>query len=290
MDIRAYQKSDYTQGQNIVIYGAGIYGEIAFHMADDADESTASRNVLTWMREQFTHDLTDGSTLDPELRIPRGSDLYKTLGRKHALRVDMMLNASKHPDTARLWARYAKDYLILDRNFGGTPHFSPVQGGIFLDLEKIYTGDDAHRPYQNLFHETAHMLDQLLGGAVPYSYQQMFGTSIRNEGRRLLEREKNSNEIDDDDAMRNIAIRINGIAAKTDRNVEDMLQVALGDDYPGLVGHPKKYFSDFMHACAEPWAEIMDAQLANPKAYELIEQYFPQSVTIFNTMVKEMLA
>ena len=30
MDIRAYQKSDYTQGQNIVIYGAGIYGEIAF--------------------------------------------------------------------------------------------------------------------------------------------------------------------------------------------------------------------------------------------------------------------
>lgn len=34
----------------------------------------------------------------------------------------------------------------------------------------------------------------------------------------------------------------------------------------------------------------MDAQLANPKAYELIEQYFPQSVTIFNTMVKEVLA
>ncbi len=279
--------------QTLAGYDPDKYKELyesAKRMADDADESTASRNVLTWMREQFTHDLTDGSTLDPELRIPRGSDLYKTLGRKHALRVDMMLNASKHPDSARLWARYAKDYLILDRNFGGTPHFSPVQGGIFLDLEKIYTGDDAHRPYQNLFHETAHMLDQLLGGAVPYSYQQMFGTSIRNEGRRLLEREKNSNEIDDDDAMRNIAIRINGIAAKTDRNVEDMLQVALGDDYPGLVGHPKKYFSDFMHACAEPWAEIMDAQLANPKAYELIEQYFPQSVTIFNTMVKEMLA
>ena len=90
--------------------------------------------------------------------------------------------------------------------------------------------------------------------------------------------------------MRRIALRINGTAAGTDRNVEDMLQAALGDDYPGLVGHPKKYFSDFMHACAEPWAEIMDAQLANPKAYELIEQYFPQSVTIFNTMVKEMLA
>lgn len=34
----------------------------------------------------------------------------------------------------------------------------------------------------------------------------------------------------------------------------------------------------------------MDAQLANPKAYELIEQYSPQSVTIFNTMVKEVLA
>lgn len=67
-------------------------------------------------------------------------------------------------------------------------------------------------------------------------------------------------------------------------------QAALGDDYPRSVGHGNGYFSDFGHACAEPWAEIMDAQLANPKAYELIEQYFPQSVTIFNTMVKEVLA
>lgn len=66
-------------------------------------------------------------------------------------------------------------------------------------------------------------------------------------------------------------------------------QAALGDDYPRSVGHGNGYFSDFSHACAEPWAEIMDAQLANPKAYELIEQYFPQSVTIFNTMVKEVL-
>ena len=94
--------------QTLAGYDPDKYKELyesAKRMADDADESTASRNVLTWMREQFTHDLTDGSTLDPELRIPRGSDLYKTLGRKHALRVDMMLNASKHPDTARLWAR-----------------------------------------------------------------------------------------------------------------------------------------------------------------------------------------
>ena len=342
--------------QTLAGYDPDKYKELyesAKRMAADAGESTSSRNVLTWMREQFTHDLTDGSTLDPELRIPRGCDLYKTLGRKHALRVDMMLNASKHPDTARLWARYAKDYLILDKNFVGNAYFSTVQGGIFLDLKKIYAGDTAHRPYQNLFHETAHMLDQLLGGAVPYSYQQMFGSSIRNEGRRLLEQEKarirsqrvsrldeiqsyfnehgrwrkadlawmkdngllkdlysnsvegygpdanmrrhierlkNSIEINDDEAMWNIAEHIQTTARPTDRNVEDMLQAALGDDYPGLVGHPKKYFSDFMHACAEPWAEIMDAQLANPKAYELIERYFPQSVTIFNTMVKEVLA
>lgn len=342
--------------QTLAGYDPDKYKELyvsAKRMAADAGESTASRNVLTWMREQFTHDLTDGSTLDPELRIPRGCDLYKTLGRKHALRVDMMLNASKHPDTARLWARYAKDYLILDKNFGGTAYFSPVQGGIFLDLKKIYAGDTAHRPYQNLFHETAHMLDQLLGGAVPYSYQQMFGSSIRNEGRRLLEQEKarirsqrvsrldeiqsyfnehgrwrkadlawmkdngllkdlyansvegygpdanmrrhierlkNSIEINDDEAMWNIAEHIQTTARPTDRNVEDMLQAALGDGYPGSVGHPDGYFSDFAHACAEPWAEIMDAQLANPKAYELIERYFPKSVTIFNTMVKEVLA
>ncbi|RYQ39377.1 hypothetical protein PG2001B_1118 [Bifidobacterium pseudolongum subsp. globosum] len=327
--------------------------ESAKRMAADAGESTSSRNVFSWLREQFPHAFTDGSALDPELRIPRGCELYKALGKKHALRVDMMLNASKHPDTARLWAKYAKDYLILDKGFGGTPYFSPVRGGIFLDLEKIFTGDKAHRPYQNLIHETAHMLDQLLGGNVPYSYQQMFGTSIRNEGRRLLEREKasirnqrvsrldeiqsyfnkhgrwkkadlawmkdngllkdlyansvegygpdanmrrhieqlkNSIEISDDEAMRSIAKHIRAESRPTDRDVDDILQAALGDDYPRSVGHDDGYFSSFQHVCGEPWAEIMDAQLANPAAYKLIEQYFPKSVTIFNTMVKEALA
>ncbi len=33
----------------------------------------------------------------------------------------------------------------------------------------------------------------------------------------------------------------------------------------------------------------MDAQIANPNAYALIEKYFPKSVTIFNEMVKEAL-
>lgn len=75
----------------------------------------------------------------------------------------------------------------------------------------------------------------------------------------------------------------------TDRNVEDMLQAALGDGYPRSVGHGNGYFSLFRHVCGEPWAEIMDAQIANPNAYALIEKYFPKSVTIFNEMVKEAL-
>lgn len=273
--------------------------ESAKRMAADAGESTSSRNVFSWLREQFPHAFTDGSALDPELRIPRGCELYKILGQRHALRVDKMLNASKHPDTARLWAKYAKDYLILDKDFGGTPHFSPVRGGIFLDLGKIFTGDDAHRPYQALFHETAHMLDQLLGGNVPYSSKQMFGSSIRNEGRRIIELEKaairkrhpergSGIEIDDGEAMRNIALRIIATTEATDRSVEDILQAALGDSYPRSVGHGDGYFSSFPHVCAEPWAEIMETQLANPKAYKLIEQYFPQSVRIFNNMMKEL--
>lgn len=334
--------------------------ESAKRMAADAGESTSSRNVLTWMREQFTHDLTDGSTLDPELRIPRGCALYKALGRKHALHVDKMLNASKHPDTARLWAKYAKDYLILDKGFGGTAHFSPVRGGIFLDLEKIFTGDDAHRPYQTLFHETAHMLDYLLGKDTYYSAQakndgktfnetlftdamNLFNATrkelmqkrrkqlpmvaemramFRRSG-QLTERQlimlHNAGIISDIPKFRGekawqLGIRINeyedmlinpperkeilrAIADKvhegrkltdvTDLDVDDMLQAALGDDYPYWVGHPGDGYFNPTRQCAEAWAEMMSSQIANPDAWSLIERVFPQSATMFNTIMKE---
>lgn len=45
-----------------------------------------------------------------------------------------------------------------------------------------------------------------------------------------------------------------------------------------IPAHAGQTFSSFPHVCAEPWAEIMETQLANPKAYKLIEQYFPQSI------------
>ncbi|RYQ08829.1 hypothetical protein PG2093B_1383 [Bifidobacterium pseudolongum subsp. globosum] len=266
-----------------------------------------------------------------------------------------------HPDTARLWAKYAKDYLILDKGFGGTTRFSPVRGGIFLDLEKIFTGDDAHRPYQTLFHETAHMLDYLLGKNTYYSTQakndgktfnetlftdamNLFNATRKElvqkrrkqlpmvaEMRARLRRSgqltaqqltilQNAGIISDisnfrgekawqlssritayEDMLVNPPERkeiLRAIADKvhegrkltdvTDLDVDDMLQAALGDDYPYWVGHLGDGYFNPTRQCAEAWAEMMSSQIANPDAWSLIERVFPQSATMFNSMVKEV--
>ena len=61
------------------------------------------------------------------------------------------------------------------------------------------------------------------------------------------------------------------------RGKHDLLH-GLGDTVRIIPAHAGQTFSSFPHVCAEPWAEIMETQLANPKAYKLIEQYFPQSI------------
>lgn len=67
-----------------------------------------------------------------------------------------------------------------------------------------------------------------------------------------------------------------------------MLQAALGDDYPKTVGHPNGYFQQQgSHQSSEAFAEMLDAQLANPAAWAIIENFMPESAKMFNTMIRE---
>lgn len=326
---------------------------------DDAKGADGYRGILERMRAMFPDRLKDGSVFDPDLRIPQGCELERTLGRYHTTRVNQLLNQTKHKETARLWTKYAGGYHIAQAD-SGMSYYSPSEKAIHINLDKALHGDITHRPYQNLFHETAHMLDHMLGGdhyrsehAAPG--RQMLAVSIWGETMNLKKKtrkeivdsrrddiarasalldylDKNHRlkfgdlrwlenagivgsaeafkgsghtkylrdrldayigkalEPTDDEVYRKIANDIGMSIEPTDRNVEDMLQGATFDAYQGSVGHGKTYFNvpgGFDRRSSEAWAEMLDAQLANPQAWAAIERYFPESARLFDEMVKE---
>ncbi len=331
----------------------------AKELSAENDGSTDTRKVLSWMRSEFPSMLKDGVVFAPDMRVPRGCDLERQLGPLHTLRVNQLLKKSGHAGTARLWSKYAGEYRIAE-TYSTDNYYSPSDKAMHLDLKRVLIGDKAHRPYQNLFHESGHMLDHLLGGDTYYSTRKntngerlaisLWAESVnlkrktkaelqknhledinraeelldylnlhhrlkaddlkwmlkkgiikdvnaaKGSGhtyalRQLLEYYRDGLEPTDSEVLAAIASKVRANASETDLNIEDMLQAALGDNYPRKIGHADGYFANnFNGRSSEAWAEMIDAQLANPKAYALIKQYFPESAKLFDEMVKEAMA
>lgn len=271
----------------------------AKNAAKAAGDGSDPNTVLSWMRSESPDMFTDGSEFAPDLRIPRGSRLEQQLGEAYTRRVNRLLNKTEHKDAARLWAKYAAQYDIKETRLPKGAYFSPSDGGIHLNLDTVMAGDNAHRPVQNLFHESGHMLDWLLDknsfSWAPHN-GKLFNDVLKRDAQRIFDTTQATLMAEDKPAgrqsvMKAIAREIATNSAKTDRNVEDMLQAALGDDYHGSVGHPKGYFRQSGQLqSTEAFAEMLDAQMANPEAWRLIANYFPESAKMFNTMIQEALS
>lgn len=144
------------------------------------------KSTLRILRADHRDEVTDGSIFDPDMRIPAGSDLERRIGLRRASNVNKLLAQSKHPDTARLWAKYADRYKIINADHTGTAHFDPKDGGIRLDLKRIGQSGHGRRPYDTFFHETGHMLDWMLADERGYHSQGSgLGASIYAEATKL---------------------------------------------------------------------------------------------------------
>lgn len=271
-----------------------------YQQAKDAAKAAGAgsdlNTVLSWMRSESPESFTDGSEFSPDLRIPRGSRLEQQLGEAYTRRVNRLLSKTEHKDAARLWAKYAAQYDIKETRLSKGAYFSPSDGGIYLNLDTVMAGDSAHRPVQNLFHESGHMLDWLLDRNMYSSgphHGTMFADTLNKDAQNLYNSTQamlmaDGKPSDRQHVLWELGQQVRRGTAKTDRNIEDMLQAALGDDYPKTVGHPNGYFQQQgSHQSSEAFAEMLDAQLANPAAWAIIENFMPESAKMFNTMIRE---
>ncbi|KAA8831458.1 hypothetical protein EMO89_01615 [Bifidobacterium tissieri] len=157
----------------------------AAQSAKHAKEKTSPEAICSWLRYNFPDLLKDGVVFDPDMRIPRGSQFERQLGKLHTLRMNQLLKqavANGNETTVRLWASHAGEYRIVDASYDGIANFSQGLGGIRVNLDVIGNATSIDPPYQVMFHETSHMLDWILNGRKPKQYSELtFAWAKRGE-------------------------------------------------------------------------------------------------------------
>lgn len=150
----------------------------AAQAAKHADEGTGAKAIASRIRYEQGDKVSDGSPFAPDMRIPRDSEFAKQLGEHHVTQMNKKLKAAAqaHPDTVRLWARYAGEYRIHDPNYDDGENgafFKQADTGISIKLSSIGKQDSISTQYQVMFHETSHMLDWLLNGRKTRQYSEL---------------------------------------------------------------------------------------------------------------------
>ncbi|WP_093959279.1 VG15 protein [Bifidobacterium vansinderenii] len=135
----------------------------AMQSAKDSGDGTGLKVITSWLRYLNPDKLSDGSAFQPDMRIPRGCRLEQQLGASYTKKINELLRDTTHKSAARLWAKYADRFEIKDGQYQGIAEYNPSKGGIYIDIDTAMSGDNVRREGQNLFHESGHMLDWILG-------------------------------------------------------------------------------------------------------------------------------
>ena len=231
------------------------------------------KEILTAMKSQPGR--YNDSFAPYKISVAKESDFAATIGSRHVSALNKLLNDSKHHDTAELFARGTNAYRILDTKLPNDTeaHFSPSDGGIYLNLAAVGKHQPGHPPYNTLVHECSHMLDWILGddkarcnfsalSREGQSFALMLSTDARQAfNERLAKVQGGSLKARREAALGQLYMDVAAdLGKKGDHSIHDMFQAGLGsqgDDYAYLLsrfGHRKGYFQSSGNQEAEAFA------------------------------------
>lgn len=262
------------------------------------------------------------------LVINEASQLYKSYGKEHYLKMHETLEANATEDQKLIWARYENDLVANNIAWNKGAYFSSSEGGIKIDLAKDSKGSHWQAPYQTSFHEFGHMIDYLANGKDRWTYystaykEGLFPKTIYEEvegkiselnktlsaefkavekkGDWLLEKGIVSHQYYADYYNKTPPKWVKNYAYKIFE--KELLQIAqinrsaLSDIIEGVTkakvqagfGHGKKYWKDRPHGVEREAFAEFWECVANPEQWKTIKKVLPKSAAVFEEMIKEL--
>lgn len=175
--------------------------------------------------------------------------------------------------------------------------YSSYVDAVYLNITKASQGSSYQTPFQVVFHEFGHHMDFIFnrkygngdntkGFSETYK-NGIFGQTLKKEAKQaILDFAKRKDITDSSEAEREFIKDISSkysLIARSD--ISDMFEPVTTKDYPFGVGHGKSYWKKRDNG-KEGFAEMYSAMVNNPESWKAINEYFPESVKIFEEMLK----
>lgn len=175
--------------------------------------------------------------------------------------------------------------------------YSSYVDAVYLNITKASQGSSYQTPFQVVFHEFGHHMDFIFnrkygngdntkGFSETYK-NGIFGQTLKKEAKQaILDFAKRKDITDSSEAEREFIKDISSkysLIARSD--ISDMFEPVTTKDYPFGVGHGKSYWKNRDNG-KEGFAEMYSAMVNSPESWKAINEYFPESVKIFEEMLK----
>lgn len=175
--------------------------------------------------------------------------------------------------------------------------YSSYVDAVYLNITKASQGSSYQTPFQVVFHEFGHHMDFIFnrkygngdntkGFSETYK-NGIFGQTLKKEAKQaILDFAKSKGITDSSEAEREFIKDVSSkysLIARSD--ISDMFEPVTTKDYPFGVGHGKSYWKKRDNG-KEGFAEMYSAMVNSPESWKAINEYFPESVKIFEEMLK----
>jgi RHS repeat-associated protein len=243
--------------------------------------------------------LMDRDGTEATLPLNAKSDIYRELGPKHYNAIHFKLKESEKLQKGNdkeigsliiaTWVENESELNILSKSSRKT-EYSVVKEGINVNIaSEVYGVRDLIKPYQGLFHESAHMIDALASIKndkddlpIPYSYSykdNLFGRTIKKEITQRIEEK----------AFDIFKKELLGIKPSESRAlIVDIVEGATGKKIANDFERPKDYWKEDYKLSAEAFAHMFSAAASNTEALAVMKKYLPESYEVFKDILREM--
>lgn len=227
--------------------------------------------------------------------------LKSKLGVGHAQNIKKLLDGADNKDVVRVWDRYVKDIKFNDVNYvpepgKATAFYSPRTKGICINIENISKDRTWFPPYETLFHEVGHLIDDIPNSSLWRSTKFKNGSLLnaaKDDFDKIMQRAKTelkgrfSNPTPNQLYIQ-IKSRFTTSNKKAVADISDMFSGLTGNNLSLGCGHSADYWRTTSME-TEMFAEIFSASLSGPDSLAMIMREFPKAYEVFKDLIS-MLA